>query len=325
MGRVILLMVSAVLVVGRVAAQEISLTLPQIWAVQGDTQMGSGQMTVTDAGGQPAAGGVVSILSSNSSVMELPLTQVQLSPQGQGTFTIRKHLNQGCPTVSLTATYQGTSASKVVPICNQGTIGSESQAAGVDAISLFRTEVEGGNPAIATITYNYGGQLVASDVVVVNLTSSNSSVASPPATVNVQGGMATVEIPTQLVGAPQTVTISAKTNSFDSKSATLTVRPPKAPALKSFALAPAAVKAGEGTIATLRLTMPAQRSFTANLTSSQAGVVQMQSSITFNAGESEKTFKVMASQRIRPQRVVLEALPANAPTAPTVKTVLEIK
>lgn len=194
--------------------------------------------------------------------------------------------------------------------------------AGVDAIGIFRTEVVGGNPAVATITYNYGGQLVVADVVSVSLSSSNPSVASLPSSIDVQGGIATVEIATQSVNGMQTVTITASSNSLDSKSATLTVKPSSEASLKSLTFAAAAIKAGEGTIGTLRLSKPAMRAITVSLSSAPHGTLQTPSTITFYAGESEKTFKVLSAERTRPQRVVLDALQVNAPA---VKAVLEIK
>ncbi len=307
----------------------VDLSMPSIWLSNPDVHVGTGHVEVTDAAGLPVGEGMVTLESSHPDAVQLSVVQVQLSPQGQGNFPIEKHFDQvtGCNNVTVTASYNGASASEALTVCglNAGAIVVDGgNQAGVQSLKISPAAVVGGSPATAGINYNHGVLPVGFNGATVNMSSSHPSAASVPTTVNVQDGTADVQITTHLVASPQTVTITASSNSSDATDATLTVQPL---GFKFLTLQPSNVQPGQGTLARLRLSAPAPKPLTVSLSADPASLVQLPPSISFSRGEIEKEFKVLtARQRVRLTRVTITAtLPLPNGQETTAKAILEIQ
>ena len=91
------------------------------------------------------------------------------------------------------------------------------------AVTLSNATVVGGTTATATIQMS--GPAVSSDSIIIALTNSDPTTATVPSSVILNGGSAVVQIPTQVVPATRTVTITA-TSGGQSRTAQLTVNPP---------------------------------------------------------------------------------------------------
>ncbi|MBI1800038.1 MAG: hypothetical protein HYR71_00210 [Chloroflexi bacterium] len=159
------------------------------------------------------------------------------------------------------------------------------------SLTVNPTTVTGGSPSTGTVALSgpapAGGALVG-------LSSSNSAVASVPASVTVPEGAtaANFTITTFPVSANKSVTISGTYNGA-TVSAMLKVKPP---ALSSLTLNPNVVVGGAPSTGTVRLTGPAPSGGTlVTLSSSNPAVATVPASVTVPAGTTSANFTVNTS------------------------------
>ena len=168
--------------------------------------------TVTLNGEAPAAGAVIALATSNTSIASLPATVTVPGGTTSAAVTVQTEPVSPTTAVTISAVYGGLTRTANLTV----------KAPILSAITLSPTSVTGGSPSTATVKLNdpapAGGAVVA-------LASSNPSAAAVPVSVTVPAGAttATVTVTTNPVLLRTTVHISAN-YSGATKSATLTVR-----------------------------------------------------------------------------------------------------
>jgi len=165
----------------------------------------------------------------------------------------------------------------------------------LSSISLHPTSVVGGNTSQGTATLT---SAAPSGGAVVALSSSNSTVASVPASVTVAAGAtsATFTVTTTTVAASTSVTISGSYGGA-TRSAVLTVAPaPASAALSSISVTPTSVTGGTTSTGTATLTAAAPSGGAAvSLSSSNTAVASVPASVTIAAGATSANFTVTTS------------------------------
>jgi hypothetical protein len=169
--------------------------------------------------------------------------------------------------------------------------------AGISTLSVNPPSVEGGNPSQGQVTLTSTAPAGGS---VVSLRSSNTAVATVPASVTIPQGdnLANFTLTTRAVSVTTNVTITA-THGASSRDVTLTVTPSTAPPAAPSLLSPAnnaqlppnqSVAFSWGAVpgaATYEIQIDDSNTFSAPLTVSQSGITQTQFSWTFT---SERRF-----------------------------------
>lgn len=159
----------------------------------------------------------------------------------------------------------------------------------LSGLSLNPTTVTAGSPATGTVTLTapapQGG-------FVVNLTSSNTAVATVPTSVTVPAGAtrASFTVSTNAVSSTTSVTITASANGV-SRQATLTVNP-AAVSLQSLTISPTAVWGGQSAIGTVTLSGPAPAGGIVVSLRSNSSRASVPSSITIPAGATSASFTI---------------------------------
>jgi hypothetical protein len=151
----------------------------------------------------------------------------------------------------------------------------------IQSIELDPTSVLGGNSSTATVTLN--GAVVGTDIVV-NLSSSNTAIATVPATVNIPVGQssATFNVTTSPVVNTATASIGASLG-VSQASADLTVQ---APGPQSVTANPSRFTGGAGTTLTVTLNAPAPTGgLVVNLASNNTAL-QVPASVNIPAGQT---------------------------------------
>ncbi len=302
----------------------VDLSMPQLWGVAGsNTHQGSGFIEVTNSNGEPVAGAIVVVDSSDPAAVELSPLQVQLSGEGKGAFSVYKHFDQvsNCSNVTVSATYNGATAQEPLMVCavNEGSISIEPSAPSISALTLSPNDVIGGTTVQGTLTMDD-----VTSPVTIDFSSDPAGLIFSPASLSVTStGSAAFSAQTPLVGS-ETMVIVAAEGAGDGRKVRLVLKPI---ALKSLTLKPQAVSAGQAALARLTLSAPAPKSITVSLEADPGSLVQMPSSITFNPGDVEKQFKVVVARRTgRAKSVTLKATLPLAQGAPATATaILELQ
>jgi hypothetical protein len=174
------------------------------------------------------------------------------------------------------------------------TPGAFTQAASLAGIALNPSSVVGGNTSEGTVSLT---SAAPSGGAVVTLLSSNTSAATVPASVTVPAGAfsATFTVSTASVTTSTSVTITG-TFGGATRSATLTVAPPAAPAaLSTLAVNPASVTGGASSQGTVTLTSPAPAGgFAVSLSSGNAAAT-VPAGVSVAQGATSATFAIATS------------------------------
>jgi hypothetical protein len=189
-----------------------SLALSPASVVGGTSSTG----TVTLDGAAPAGGALVTLASANTAVATVSASVLVPAGSSVGTFTITTALQSATTQATISASFHNTTATAVLTVTG---------VAGLSTITVSPTSVDGGNTATGTVTLT---NAAPSGGAIVILASSNSAVASVPASVTVASGLtsATFAIATTAVSAQTVVTLSGTYPTGLTKSATLTLSPP---------------------------------------------------------------------------------------------------
>ena len=158
------------------------------------------------------------------------------------------------------------------------------------ALALSPTTVVGGNPSIGTVTLSAPAPTGG---VVVSLSSSNSPVATVPASITVASGStsATFNITTYPVSSSNSVTITASYAGITTAS-TLTVTTGTSVQLNSLTLSPTTVVGGNPSIGTVTLSAPAPTGGVVVSLSSNKSVATVPVSVTVSSGSIVATFTI---------------------------------
>ncbi len=167
----------------------------------------------------------------------------------------------------------------------------------LSSLSLNPTSVVGGNSSTGTVTLTAPAP---SGGFVVNLSSSNTNVATVPNTVTVPAGAtsATFTVSTRAVTSTTSVTITASANGV-SRTATLTVNPSSSSVtLQSLTISPTSVWGGSTATGTVTLSGPAPAGgVVVSLRSSNSTRASVPSSITIPAGATSANFTIRTTSR----------------------------
>jgi hypothetical protein len=185
-------------------------------AVGGQTLTGTIALTTPVAAGTTPGSVVLSQSAPSPAPITLP-APVALTANPQ-VFTMRSRIVRTAVTDTVRLAIENATAtpnppSAVITILPPAPI----------SISLDNATVLGGATVRATVQLNT--TVAASDSISIALTNSDPTSATVPPTVAVVGSSATIQIPTRVVPAARTLTITA-TSGGQSRSATLTVNPP---------------------------------------------------------------------------------------------------
>jgi probable HAF family extracellular repeat protein len=175
---------------------------------------GSSTCTVTLNGPAPAGGQVVTLASSDPSVASVPSTLTIKAGFISKSFTVKPEPVASVDNVTVSATYQSTTVSSSLTVLPPT----------IKSFTLSAKSVKGGQAVTGTLQLT--GAVAQNATLTVNLSSSNPSVASVPATATIAAGQSsgTFTVSTSSVTKSASVTITAQNGSV-SKSAKLTVTP----------------------------------------------------------------------------------------------------
>ena len=241
--------------------------------------VGSSIGTVTLSGPAPAAGTVVQLTSSNTSAATVPGTVTVAAGATSATFTANTLTVAAATSVTISATYQGTTKTATLTV---------NPPLSVQSVTLNPSTVTSGATSTGTVTLS--GPAPAGGTTV-QLASNNTSAATVPGTVTVaaSSSTATFTVNTSAVSSVTSVTISATYQG--TKTATLTVNP--APSVQSVTLSPGSVTGGATSTGTVTLSAPAPAGgMTVQLASNNTSAATVPGTVTVAASSSTATFTV---------------------------------
>jgi hypothetical protein len=252
----------------------LSLTLNPVGLIGGKSSVASATLN-----GLAPSSGLTIALSSNNPSIAAPAGNIVIAG--------------GSLSGSVTITTQGVASN--TPVTISATLGTVTKTATLTvkpatllSVKLTPASLYGGATSTATVTLN--GEAPAAGAVV-TLASSNSSIASLPATITIPGGAtsAAVTVQTQPVSPTTAVIISAVYAGL-TRTGTLTV---KAAILSAITLSPTSVTGGSSSTATVKLNNPAPAGgAVVALTSSNTAAATVPSSVTVPAGAKTATATV---------------------------------
>ena len=264
--------------------------------------------TVTLSLPAPAGGIVVTLTSGNTGVATLPATVTVAQGQTTAAFAVATTVVAASTNVTLSAAYNGVTQTAALTV-NPVPVPS--------SLTLFPGTVIGGSSATGTV--NLAGP-AGPDGLLVNLSSNNTAVATPPASVVIAAGQtsASFTVSTNTVTIQTVVTISAVAAGV-TKTASLIVT---LPSLTNFRISPAATSQGQTVTGTLQLDGPAPTGGIAvGVTCSNAQAVSFAATVTVPAGQNSATFPILTSTVNYPVTVTFTATcSANSFTAPLTLT-----
>ncbi len=176
----------------------------------------------------------------------------------------------------------------------------------LSTLSLNPTSVVGGNSSTGTVTLT---SAAPSGGFVVNLSSSNPSVASVPSSVTVPAGAtsANFTVATSAVSSSTNVTITASAGSV-SRTATLTVNPASTSVtLQSLTISPTSVWGGSSATGTVRLSGPAPAGGVVVQLRSNSSRASVPSSVTVPAGATSANFTIRTKSAFSVTTVTITA------------------
>ena len=183
----------------------------------------SSQGTVTLTAGAPAGGAVVGLSNANTAVATVPASVTIAAGATSATFSITTTSVTATTALSISGTFGGVTRTAVL------TVNPVPPPVSLSAITLNPATVTGGASATGTATLT---SAAPSGGLLVSLASSNSGVATVPASVTVGAGAtsATFAVTTSAVVSSTAVTITGSGGGAV-RTATLTVNPQPAAAL----------------------------------------------------------------------------------------------
>lgn len=227
----------------------------------------------------PAAGLTIGLASDNAAATA-PATVTVAGLATSVQFNVNTLAVPADLAANITAAVNGTMITTTLPI----------QAPVLTDLSLSPTQLKVGGTSTGTVTLD---SAAPAGGITVSLTSTDSTVVSVPATVNVAAGAttATFTATAQNVSIDSGATISASFHGV-TKSVNMSVA---APNVSTLTLSPAGVRSGQTSTATVTLdTVAPAGGLTVALTSSDTSIATVPSTVTVAAGDSSAAFTVQA-------------------------------
>lgn len=262
--------------VGATASALASLSVNPTSVSAGATSTG----TVTLTAAAPAGGATITLLSSNTNAATTPVSVLIAAGGTSATFTITTKTVTAATNASISAAYSGvtkTAALTVNPL-----------AVLLESVTLSPTTVTGGKTSSATVKLTAAAPAGG---LMVNLTSSNTAVATVPASVTVPAGATTAKatVTSGVLGAQQVATITATAGGVN-RTAALTVVPA---ALSLVSATPSPITGSKNATGKVTLTGAAPAGgIVVTLASSNAAIAATPASVTVAAGASAATFTI---------------------------------
>ena len=272
--------------------------LPQLnlFTVTPATVEGGANFTGTvGLSGSAPLGGVNVQLTSSDTVVQPPASVTVPANGSTANVTMPTTAVTSPHTVTLSAAFGTTT------LTQQVTVAPPLQ------LTLTPTSVTGGTSVTGTVTL---GTVAPTAGVNIALTSSPTSFASTPGTVNIAAGQstATFTIDTFSVTAAHTVTITATDGLVGSATATLTINPQTAGQLQSLSVSPTQVNGGATATGTVTLSAPASlNGVVVALKSSSSLVASVPFNLTVPKGSTTATFTISTSTVASAQTVTITA------------------
>ncbi len=285
-----------------------SLTLAQS-SVTGASTVTGNTVTIAAAVGSNTT---VTLASSNTAAATVPASVVVPAGATSATFSITTASVAAAQTATITASLNGSSRTANLTV-------NPPPSPTLSAITLSPSTTLGGTTTTANAV-SFASVAPASTNV--TLTSSDSSVATVPASVTIPSGSSiqSFAITTSTVAAVTNVTITATLNGV-SKTAILTVNPPST-GLKSVVLSPASVQGGTAATTANRVYWTGNASVgeTVSLSSSNPAVASVPKTVTIGSGSSSHVFTITTSAVTSTQAVTISAT-CNGVTQTAILTV----
>jgi hypothetical protein len=234
----------------------------------------------------PPGGAIVTLGSSNPARASVPPSVAIPAGANSATFTITTTAVSSATDVTILAARSITQR-QTLTLLPPGAL---------DTLTLNPSTVTGGDPSQGTVTLS---SAAPAGGVVVALSSSNTSVATVPASVTVPAGATSTSftVSTSVVtGGGTWSSITASAGGLQ-RSTTLNVNPaPPGPGLSTFTLAPTSVTGGSNSTGTVTLTGSVSACCAVvQLSSSNPGVASVPASVVVPVGSSQTTFTVTTS------------------------------
>ena len=272
-------------------------TLSSVGLSPGTLQGGtSGSATVTLTAPAPAGGAVVTLASSNTAAATVPATVTVAAGTASATAAVTTSAVSSTTTATISATYNGTTRTATLTVTAADT--PPPTAATLDTVSVSPASVQGGTAASATVTLTAPAPAGGA---VVSFTSSNTAVATVPATMTVPEGVNSRVVVNFVSTSPVTTTATSTitaTYAGVSRTATITVTAPPPPqpggSLDSLTLSPSTVQTGTtSSSATLTFTAPTPTGgATVSLASSDTSIATVPATVTVPANVTTGAFPV---------------------------------
>lgn len=255
-----------------------SISLPT--TAQGGVRV-AGSLTLS--AGAPFDGAIVTLKSTNAAVASVPLNVVVSAGHTSALFSVDTQAVTANTPVTISAAYGASTQTTLLTL-------TPAPGTGLTSLSFSPASVVSGKTSVGTVTLSNPAPTGGLSV---SLFSSDTSVASVPASVTVAAGTtsATFTLTSVPVAATSTATINA-TAGVVSQQATITVAP-SAVSLASLTLSPSSVVGGNTSQATVTLSNPAPSGGAlVTLSSSNTGAATVPASVTVPAGSVSSTFTV---------------------------------
>ncbi|MGN6700426.1 MAG: hypothetical protein ACTHMR_19905 [Thermomicrobiales bacterium] len=280
-----------------------SLALSNPTPFSGDSEIVTVQLT----GPAPAGGAVLNLTSSDPVAAPLPATFTVGAGFAFAQFTFQTGQVTAPTPVTLTATLGASAASVSVTL----------QPPSLKQVSVPGSST-GGAPTQTIVMLN---GLAPPAGAVVTL-SSDSAALTPPATVTIAPGDAsvTVAVPTSAVAANTLVTITATWNgqSVQAQTTLTPGQPPASLTLNPTSTTPPTVTSSTGTV---RLASPAATDVALSLTSSNPAVASVNSLVTVPAGAVAANFLIFTRNIVSAPTAVTIAVTSGGVTQSAILTV----
>lgn len=286
----------------------------------------TGSATVTLTAAAPSGGAVVSLTSSNTAAATVSASMtVPAGATSATTSSVTTSVVSSTATSVISATYSGVTRSATLTVTAPAPPPPPPPTATLDTVTLSPASVQGGSASSTNVTLTAPAPAGGA---VVSFSSSNTAVATVPASLTVPEGVNSRVVVNFVSTTPVTATttsvISATYNGV-TRSATLTVTPPPPPqpggALASITLSPSTIQTGAtSTSATLAFTaLTPTGGATVSLASSNTSIATVPATVTVPAFSSTGAFPVA----INPSAIGTATISAtyNGVTRSTVLTV----
>ena len=254
------------------------ITASSSTVVGGSTQMLSGSVTLTGATGGSA--GVVLLKSSNPKLLAVPASVTIPAGGSNAPFSIRHFKSSSLQSVTLTATFAGTSQSVAVQV----------QPFAITSVTLAPAVVVGGNKVSGTVTLN-ATPATSTGPIMINLSSSVKSATVPSlAYVKVNTNSVKFNVATSAVKTSVSAALTASTGT-SAQTGSLKILPAS---LLNLTVAPVSVK-GSGSTAvtgTITLSGPAPTGGLAISLGSSSSSASVPHTVVIAAGRTVGTFRV---------------------------------